>query len=317
MAGDIPKIFAQEVFLGGDSYIQEGIFQLKTCGNHELTKGLFAEGWPDLLGYIAATPKSSANMLIASADKENPILTTWQYGLGRTIAWNSDVSGEWSAAFSGEEDYAQLWKRMIEYSVGNAGVGEDHVEIVSVGEHAEIMYETVKYSTDTEIVATVIGSDGTKQEIKLIAKAPGKYEADVPTPNKGMYYFNIRHMEKDIIQNYLTTATAVQFSDEYKFDVDTTAFSGFIDKYGNVIAQNDKIWKKMTRHVKEERSTENFFLGIALIFFLFDIGFRRFQYVPQIIINKNVLRKPQKPEEELKEPVQYKTEPEQNVASKK
>ena len=44
------------------------------------------------LGYIASSPKSSSTVILES-DKEDPILTVWQYGLGRSAAWNSDGSG--------------------------------------------------------------------------------------------------------------------------------------------------------------------------------------------------------------------------------
>ena len=46
ISSDIPKIFAQEVFLGGDSYIQNGAFSLSVQAGHELTGNLFPNGWP-------------------------------------------------------------------------------------------------------------------------------------------------------------------------------------------------------------------------------------------------------------------------------
>lgn len=39
-SSDIPRIFAQEVFLGSDSYIQNGVFSLAVQGGHELTANL-------------------------------------------------------------------------------------------------------------------------------------------------------------------------------------------------------------------------------------------------------------------------------------
>ncbi|MDE7183487.1 MAG: VWA domain-containing protein, partial [Lachnospiraceae bacterium] len=82
ISSDIPRIFAQEVFLGSDSYIQNGAFSLVVQGGHELTGNLFADGWPALYGYIAATPKTASNPVIVSGEKGDPILTVWQYGLG-------------------------------------------------------------------------------------------------------------------------------------------------------------------------------------------------------------------------------------------
>lgn len=109
IATDIPKIFAQEVFLRGDTYLQNGEFTL-AVGRGEITEGLFEEGWPVLYGYISATPKNASHVLIAS-EKDDPVLTVMQYGLGHTVAWNTDVSNQWTAGFAG---------RAIMCSSGNA-----------------------------------------------------------------------------------------------------------------------------------------------------------------------------------------------------
>lgn len=281
LSSDIPKIFAQEVFLGGDSYIQNGQFGLSVRKGHELTSNLFAEGWPMVYGYVSASPKTASSSIITSAEKEDPILTVWQYGLGRTVAWNSDVSGEWSGAFSGQEDYVQLWKRIVDYSTGNANLGEDRVDVVTAGENTEIVYETQDYDSHTEILATVIDPQGQTSEVKLHATAPGKYETEIATASTGLYHFNIRRMEEDEIRNYMTTAATVQFSDEYKFDVSTDAYLSFVEKYGRIITPEDTVWTDLKTNVKSKRELTSWLLGLAILLFLVDVAMRRFQYVPQ------------------------------------
>ncbi len=281
MSSDIPKIFAQEVFLGGDCYIQNGNFALAVQGGHELTTRLFTEGWPMLYGYVSATPKTASQQLIATVEKDDPILTVWQYGLGRTVAWNSDVTGEWSGAFSGQEDYVQLWKRIVEYSAGNADMGEDRVDVVNTGDVTEVVYETPKYSGETEVYATVIDTEGNAAEVKLYATAPGKYEAEISTPQTGLYHFNIRRTENGEIQNYMNTAAAVQFSDEYKFDVSTEAYLSFLEKYGRLITEEDMVWSRIDTGAREKRELANWLIGIAICLFLADVAMRRFQYEPQ------------------------------------
>ncbi|MDE7427787.1 MAG: VWA domain-containing protein, partial [Lachnospiraceae bacterium] len=239
LVSDIPKIFAREVFLGSDSYIQNGVFSLKVQKSHELTDDLFAGGWPVLYGYIAATPKTASVPVIVSDDKENPILTVWQYGLGRTAAWNSDVTGQWSGAFAGEDDYVQMWKRIVDYSTGNADMGEDRVGVVTVGEQTEVTYQTDDYDSSTEILVTVIDPEGNTTEEKLHATAPGKYTAQLLTAQTGLYHFNIRRSEAGEMRSFLTTAAAVQFSDEYKFDVSTDSYLKFVEQYGRLITEQD------------------------------------------------------------------------------
>ncbi|MBQ2804077.1 MAG: VWA domain-containing protein [Lachnospiraceae bacterium] len=281
VSSDIPKIFAQEVFLGGDSYIQNGEFTLAVQGGHELTTRLFTEGWPMIYGYIAATPKTASSCIITSAEKDDPILTVWQYGLGRTVAWNSDVTGEWSGALMGSEEFVQLWKRIVEYSAGNANMGEDSVEVVTTGEQTQVAYQTKDYDGKTEIWATMVGPEGETEEVKLNATAPGKYETKIATSQTGLYHFNIRRTEDGQIQSYVTTAAAVQYSDEYKFDVSTDSYLSFVEQYGSVITKDDNIWSNEITSSKGKRSLTNLLLGLAICLFLVDVAVRRFQYEPQ------------------------------------
>lgn len=281
ISSDIPRIFAQEVFLGGDSYIQNGTFALKVQGSHELTGNLFTEGWPLLYGYISATPKTASNPVIMSAEKGDPILTTWQYGLGRTVAWNSDVTGEWSGAFAGQDDYVQMWKRIVDYAAGNVSMGEDSVDVVSVGERTEVVYRTQDYGSGTQILVTVIDPAGNATEEKLHAAAPGKYTAELSTPQTGLYHFNIRRTEGGEIQSYMTTAAAVQFSDEYKFDVSTASYLKFAEQYGRIITEEDSVWTRISTRARSSYSLTNWLLALSICLFLADVAMRRFQYTPK------------------------------------
>ena len=283
ISSDIPKIFAQEVFLGGDSYIQNGVFSLSVQAGHELTGNLFPNGWPSLYGYISATPKTASSPIIQSAEKGDPILTVWQYGLGRTVAWNSDVTGEWTGAFAGQEDYVQLWKRIADYSTGNVGMGDDNVNIVTVGERTTVDYQTNDYGNATEVSIVVIDPKGISTEEKLRAIAPGKYTIELSTPQTGLYHFNIRRTESGAIQNYMTTAAAVQFSNEYKFDVSTDAYLNFVQQYGKIITKDESIWTQISSKMKEGYSLTNWLLTLAVCLFLVDVALRRFQYVPRQI----------------------------------
>lgn len=287
LSSDIPKIFAREVFLGGDSFIQNGEIALSVRSGHELTKELFIGGWPYVYGYVAASPKTASSSIITSAGKDDPILTVWQYGLGRTVAWNTDVTGEWTSDFSGTEDYAQLWKRIVDYSAGNANMGEDSVDVITTAEQMVITYEAKDYGTDTEILATVIDPEGQSSEVKLYATAPGKYKTELPTDQNGMYHFNIRRMEKGEISSYMTTAAAVQFSDEYKYDVDTTTFLSFMERQGKLITESDYIWTKITNHTGGRKPLANILIASAILLFLMDVAMRRFQYVPKWKVNKD------------------------------
>lgn len=280
VSSDIPRIFAQEVLLGGDSYIRNGTFGLSVRGRHELTAGLFEDGWPVIYGYISSSPKAASSTLLSSAEKDDPILTVWQYGLGRTVAWNSDVTGEWSGAFAGEEDYVQLWKRIVDYSAGNTDMGEDRVDVITAGEETRVVYRTQDYGQDTQISATVMDPEGGVREVKLHATEPGRYETDISTADTGLYHFTLRRTENGEVKSHMTTAAAVQFSYEYKFDVSPEPYLSFVRQYGRIITPQEDIWTHIRTGAGERCSLTDWLLGAAVCLFLADVAMRRFQYVP-------------------------------------
>lgn len=280
IASDIPKIFAQEVFLSGDTYLQNGVFSLAVNGNSEITKGLFENGWPKIYGYVSATPKNSANVLLAS-EKDDPVLTIMQYGLGHTAAWNTDVTNRWTAGFAKEEDYVQLWKRVIDYSVGTTAIGEDSVEVTTAGGYTNIVYHALDYGQQTKVEAVYTDPEGNTQTAPLQAVAPGRFETRLDTDVTGIYQLSVRRMDEGSITNAVTTAAAVQYSDEYKFTVNNAAFKGFAERYGRLLDPEEDFWQQRKSDTKERYELTQLLIWMAAFWFLMDIALRRLHFLPQ------------------------------------
>lgn len=280
MASDIPKIFVQEVFLSGDTYLQNGLFHLAVDGGNEITEGLFEEGWPGIYGYVSATPKNASSVLIAS-EKDDPLLSVMQYGLGHTVAWNTDVTNEWTAGFAGESDYAQLWKRIVDYSVGNAAIGEDSVDVKAEGGYTDVTYHAVDYDRQTKVEAVYTDPEGNTQTAPLQAVAPGRFEANLDTDVTGVYNLNVRRLEEGEVANAVTTAVAVQYSDEYKFDVDQGIFTGFVERCGAILDPEQNFWEQRRSGIKERYELTKWLILVLVFWFLMDIALRRFHVLPQ------------------------------------
>lgn len=275
---DISKIFAQEVFLSGDTYLQNGTFALAGNSN-AITKGLYADGWPPIYGYVSATPKKSANVLLAS-EKDDPVLSIMQYGLGHTVAWNTDVTNQWTSALAQSDDYVQLWKRMIDYSAGNTSLGEDSVDVTTFGGSTEIVYRAKDYKENTTISAIYTDPDGNTQTAKLNATAPGVYQCVIDTDMTGIYNLSVQRMEDEETTNAIMTAAVVQYSDEYKFALNNDKFCAFIKQYGKMLKPSDNFWKKLKRTASAKFELTRWLILFAIVWFVMDIAFRRFCFVP-------------------------------------
>lgn len=280
MASDIPKIFAQEVFLSGDTYLQNGEFRLAVSGSSEITGGLFEAGWPMLYGYVSATPKNASRVLIAS-EKDDPVLTVMQYGLGHTVAWNTDVTNQWTAGFAGQEDYVQLWKRLLDYSAGNTSIGEDSVDVTTAGGYTSVVYHALDYGEQTRVEAVYTDPEGNTCTVPLHAAAPGRFEARLDTDMSGLYQLSVRRLDGQDIANAVTTAVAVQYSDEYKFGSGSAAFAGFLTRYGRLLEEDENFWRQRRSEARERYDLTKWLILAAALLFLADVAFRRLHFLPQ------------------------------------
>jgi hypothetical protein len=91
--GDVPRIFLAETVLVAGRDIVEGAFTPAISLPAPVVRGL--DGLPPLYGYNATERRPAARTILVTPDGK-PVLAQWQYGLGRSVAWTSDLKGQWA-----------------------------------------------------------------------------------------------------------------------------------------------------------------------------------------------------------------------------
>jgi uncharacterized membrane protein len=274
-SNDVPKIFAQEVYLSSDTYLINEEFYPVITAQSEILNGVFDNGEPPLYGYVATTAKQTATVILESS-RGDPILATWQYGLGRTVAWCSDGTNEWTGAYADWEQYPLLWSNIISYVISDTDIGEDSLEVNHKGNSAQIVFETDEYDSNTAVTAIITDDDGNENEISLNVTKPGVYEGDITFDTTGMYSINVRKSQGDDVIKSYNTAYANQYSDEYKF-CDSVSFEEDVTASGGKIIDFDEdIWDIKDSAITSRKSITVPIIIIAMLLFLFDIVNRRF-----------------------------------------
>ncbi|MEJ2304120.1 MAG: glutamine amidotransferase, partial [Anaerolineales bacterium] len=77
-------------------------------------RGLDPAALPALYGYNGTSPKNTARIDLATPQGD-PLLATWQYGLGRAAAWTSDLKGQWASDWVGWDGYARFAAQLVGY----------------------------------------------------------------------------------------------------------------------------------------------------------------------------------------------------------
>lgn len=274
---DIPRIFAQEVFLSANSYLVDGVFTPIITSNDEVISEVAANGLPNLLGYVATTRKARATQLLESSEGD-PLLCMWQYGLGKTVAWMSDVDGKWSQNWSGWDNTSLLWHNMIQYITDDMGMEGAYAEIEQNGSTATIKYVTEDYGSTTSVKATVYDDNGNSEVITLDPVSPGVYTTDFIMDGTGVYSINIRQEDGGEVIGSVNTATMMQYSLEYRFYDESTVLEEYTRAVGgNMITAATEVFDEELDMVKQRMDIGTTLLIIAAVLFVIDIAVRRFR----------------------------------------
>ncbi|TCT15554.1 von Willebrand factor type A domain-containing protein [Natranaerovirga pectinivora] len=273
---DIPRIFAQEVYLSSRQYLHNRAFFPRIRYNHPiLNRVVTNRGLPSLLGYIASSPKENATVILDS-DEEDPILAVWQYGLGRTVAWNSDISGAWSAQYTPWENNITLWQNIINWTLENYESSSSNATVSIEGNKAKISYVSEHIDPNIRVSAVSTSEEGQQKEIQLSNIKPGEYEGMINLDDIGYYSMNIRETLNDNVIGYVNTAAVMQYPLEYKFFENKQVLEMLVNETnGRFIENPQEIFEGNVQAVKAMIDITNFLLVLALLLFVYDIGNRR------------------------------------------
>jgi len=280
---DIPKIFAKEVFLAGKKYLTNRTFTPVLSGYSDILKGI--DSIPRLDGYVTTTAKSTANVIFES-DEGDPVLASWQYGLGRTVAWTPDVHGIWTYNWMSWDGASIFWKNLMSWLVQqNMGNGYS-VETQTEGEQGTIIIraEDAAFMTADAAFGTLVSPDGTKQEIKLYPGAPGEYKGTFENLSTGVYIADITLTGKGGQTERISTGLIMPYSREYDL------LSGYNDALlqkiayeggGRLLSDPGDVFSGQLQDVSGRLDPAPVVIIILTLLFILDVAIRRLKFNPE------------------------------------
>ncbi|MBO4863606.1 MAG: VWA domain-containing protein [Eubacterium sp.] len=281
-SSDVPKIFTEEVYLSAGTYYKHGDFTISMNSSNQLVDGLYPDGLPHIEAYIATSAKSGAREIMAT-DEDDPLLASWQYGLGNAISWMSNGSGTWDANLVGMDDYAAMWKRMLDMASMDGDVGNDSMNINRRRGKLLVDYHALEYSEDTELKGVYTSPTGESGELKLLSDEPGNYTAEFDADEPGVYSISVRRMEDGETAAAVTGVQAVQFSDEYRKDISNEGLVSFVTENGRIIKDGDKVFTKLKGKKNNKRNITFILIVLSIILLILDIIARRFGIQEKLI----------------------------------
>jgi uncharacterized membrane protein len=216
----IPRIFTREAMLATRSFLIEEPF-VPTLGVPDaITRGLTE--LPVLGGYVATEPKPRSKVALwAKQDENTPLLAVWRHGLGRSVAWTSDVKPRWAKAWVGTEAYTRTFTQMVRWLAAPEGSGD--VQATAELDRGLIEVTVDAYDAEGDFQnflegeARFIAPDLSVRTVPLQQVAPGRYRARSDAGQNGAHLVAVFLRDADGNAVGQATAEAAQpYSPEYR-----------------------------------------------------------------------------------------------------
>lgn len=216
----IPQILLKEAQRAAKRSLINDTFTPAVVSNHPILTGF--NGFPQLNGYVATTPKSAAQMVLVS-HLDDPVLATWQYGLGRSVAWTSDALGLWSKNWLTWNDAARWWANVVTWTLPSADQGGLNVNGSVTNSGGQITVDLPSGTTiangqaQAQVQAHIINPDLSQQNVTLQPTAPDRWTGNFPAEQVGAYLLRITYQGADKNAGRLsaTSGLVVPYSPEF------------------------------------------------------------------------------------------------------
>ena len=184
---ELPKIMADEVRQTQQYTVQEPFQPIINDGNYPMLAGI--NRVPKLYGYIATSEKELAQTYIHSHE-DHPILAGWNYGLGRSIAFTSDVKPGWGADWIEWESFGRFWTQAVNWVLPSAdGAADFDLTVTHRNGRGEVFIDTTSTTATYGLTfdVRIARPDGAGDAVELHRVTPTQYSGEFPVRERGSY----------------------------------------------------------------------------------------------------------------------------------
>ncbi len=288
-AEEIPRIFLKEAQRVLKPAIIEERFRPVRTANSELLTGI--DSTPALLGYVATSPKQAPGVEVSlQSRREDPILASWRFGLGKSVAFMSDAKNRWAASWlASGTTFNRLWAQTVRWTVRSTSRAnlDAQVEIQQRRGHvvADVVNPAGEFVNLLDIRGSVAGQTQSPP-LRMNQTAPGRYEGEFDATEKGQYLVALRYTDKGGTPRIHTLGAAVPYSPEYRnLTANTALLTGLAERSkGRVLTSLSQqppdsdvraIWRHDSRTMRTPQELWPILLLAAALLLPLDIGIRR------------------------------------------
>jgi uncharacterized membrane protein len=302
-ANEIPRIFLKEATYALKPAIIEEPFFPKSDPSQPLLKGFDTGSFPPLLGYVAATPKPLVDVSMVSK-RDDPVLASWRYGLGKAVAFTSDAKNRWAAQWVDWGGYSKFWAQVVRWTIRSSAKTNFETNVEIVRRQGRVTVDALDrngaFVNFLEMKGSVSSPTMKHLPLRMEQTAPGRYEGTFDASEVGQYILSLSHKDEKGVLRVHTTGAAVPYSPEYRelraneplltrlSDVSGGAVHAPIGKPADPTPNAERPTPDLFRHGGRTRTAPQelwpLLLLLAALLFPLDVGVRRLMLSPEEVM---------------------------------
>ncbi|MGD6801836.1 vWA domain-containing protein [Rossellomorea aquimaris] len=270
----IPSILSRETVLTTRTYIEDDPFYPIPVGGSGLDD-LFNAGIPQMNTYVATTLKGRADSVLLS-EKDDPVLARWQYGIGRTASWTSDIPGEWSGDWPIWERWPDLWNQLVTWTLPNYQNTAFEVSQTLNGNGMNVSISQPDFQA-VPMDAVLVNNKGEETASSFRTTGPGEYEMTFAA-QPGTYILQLIEENGEEGNGVFRTGISVPYSSEYRLmeanlaNLERIAEAGG----GEVLSSSESLFKDNLPKSFTKSSIHQWLVLTAFFLLFLEIALRRF-----------------------------------------
>jgi len=214
----VPDFFLKETVNAVGRYIIEGPFYPLPGMSSPIMSNLDPTALPPLYGYNGTTPKGTSRLDLITPQGD-PLLATWQYGLGRAAAWTSDVENRWATQWLTWDEFPRFAAQLVGWTLPTPQVDglsasarvEENRGVIEL----EALDDQGRPLNYLYVHAAVVAPDLSVSESELMQVGPGRYQTKVTLSQPGTYLVRLGVNDGDHSLGQQVLGMVVPYSPEY------------------------------------------------------------------------------------------------------
>jgi hypothetical protein len=281
-ASQVPELMLETSRSALRSWYEQDRFFPKVTSLGDVLEGVPLDAFPELGGYVATTPKPSADIVLSSP-KGDPLLASAQFGLGRTVAWTSDAWGRWTGGLLRSPLSASLFGHMVAWSLPAGGDQGLRIDTAPSGAGLEVTVSGPPEGGKVDLELVPPTRPAAEQDLPEVA--PGRWQATLATPEVGTYLLHAALRRDGEVTAQAESAAAVPYGLEYReLGRDDGFLAQLARRGGAVLSEPSAAWAQPALPVAATRPIFWALLAIFAVAWPVDIALRRITVGPRQLL---------------------------------